>query len=453
MVTTERRPAPADDAPSPRPRIPRRVRRRRILILLAALLVVLTPVWWSLGTALTNPAFGTSLAARFAEWARDHGGAPIVRWAEKEWYSHHQPPKGGTPRSGVIPAGSKKTTPVVASGPGLPAPKRIVPPVSPALPGEGTWTPAGRTVDGVPAIYEAFVRPDPVHTSLLVGIAWMDTKLLKTTLYSGNQIPGGGPYTNTAPIPNSAAQSLAAAFNAGFRFPTANGGYYTDGHTVIPLRTGAASFVVYGNGSATVGAWGSSVTMTPNVVSVRQNLDLLVTGGKPVPGLNQTTNSAWGLTLGGGVFVPRSGIGVTADGALVYVGGPGLSITTLADLLVRAGAVRGMELDINQTWVNYVAYAPSTPAGAATPTNGKDLLPQPTMSGTPSRYFQSWWQRDFFTMSADPNGTALPPNGSSAPSAGSGSTSTTSGSTHTATGGGQRSTSKGRSATRSSRSG
>ena len=421
MVTTERPRTAAPDAPrAPEParrRIPKRVRRRRILILLLALVVVLSPVWWSLGSALTNPAMGTSLPARFAEWARDHGAAPVVRWAEKEWYSHHQPPKGGKPRAGVIPTHTKKAAVAQASGPGLAPPAPIVPPVSPPLPGEGAWTPVGRTVDGVPAMYEAFVRPNAIHTSLLTGIVWMDTKLLRATLYSGNQIPGGGPYPDTAPIPTSAAQTLVAAFNAGFRYPTADGGYYTDGQTVIPLRTGAASFVVYKNGSATVGMWGRDVTLTPNVASVRQNLDLLVTGGKPVPGLDRTTNTAWGATLGGGVAVPRSGLGVTADGALVYVGGPGLAITTLANLLVRAGAVRAMELDINQTWVNFASYAPSTPTGVATPTNGKDLLPQPTMAGTPSRYFQSWWQRDFVTMSADSSGVAVSPGGSSASTA------------------------------------
>ena len=63
----------------------------------------------------------------------------------------------------------------------------------------------------------------------------------------------------------------------------------------------------------------------------------------------------------------RSGLGVTADGALVYVGGPGLDIADLANILVRAGAVRAMELDINTDWVNYSTYQPSTPDGGGDP--------------------------------------------------------------------------------------
>ena len=301
---------------------------------------------------------------------------------------------------------------MAATGPShLPVPAAIVPVVSPAIPGEGQWSPAGRPVGGVPAVYVTTLRPDPVHTSYVVGAAWMDTKLLRATLYSGSQIPGGGPYLHSAPISPTAANTLVAAFNAGFLMASANGGYYTDGRTVLPLRAGAASFVVYADGTATVGSWGTDVAMTPDVVAVRQNLDLLVDHGQPVPGLDAADTTQWGATLGNAVYVWRSGVGVTADGALVYVGGPGLNITDLADLLVRAGAVRAMELDINTDWVNFASYTPSTPTGAATPANGTDLLP--TMVGTPGRYFESWWARDFITMSAS---RAPPDRPSSSPS-------------------------------------
>jgi hypothetical protein len=253
-------------------------------------------------------------------------------------------------------------------------------------------------VAGIPAIYETTLRPDAVHTSYVAGVAWMDTKLLKATLYSGSQIPGGGPYTHTAPVQPGAADSMVAAFNAGFLMREANGGYYTDGKTILPLRSGAASFVIYRSGAATVGQWGRDVTMTPNVVAVRQNLNLLVDGGKPVSGLDAADTTLWGDTLGNAIYVWRSGIGVTADGALVYVGGPGLNITDLANLLVRAGSVRAMELDINTDWVNFSVYRPATPAGPATRANGTELLPG--MTGTPGRYFQPWWARDFITMSS-----------------------------------------------------
>jgi hypothetical protein len=65
-----------------------------------------------------------------------------------------------------------------------------------------------------------------------------------------------------------------------------------------------------------------------------------------------------------------------------------------------------MELDINVDWVNYSYYSPSTPSGFASPTNGAELIQ--SMTGTPSRYFESWWARDFITMSARTSGTKSP---------------------------------------------
>ena len=368
------------------------------------LLTLLVPVSVSLAGALTNPALGLSVTSRLAEWLRENGGGSVVNTVENWWYSHHPPPLGGRPLAAALPvrqhvrlasAGAHRA---VAAH--LPTPAPLASFARPSLAGEGTWKPVGRLVRGIPAIYETFLRPDAIHTSVVDGIAWMDTKLLSATLYSGSYIPGGGPYKHTAPIEPDAARVLVAAFNAGFRMQDANGGYYTQGETVIPLRSGAASFVIYANGSATVGAWGSDVTMTPQVVAVRQNLKLLVDNGQPVPGLNAYDTSKWGNTLGNQVYVSRSGIGVTRDGALVYVGGPFLNITDLANLLVRAGAVRAMELDINTDWVNFATFAPTTPTGLASPANGTDLLPPADMAGPPTRYFVTWWARDFITMSA-----------------------------------------------------
>lgn len=368
---------------------------------LAILIVLLlTPVWVSLGNALTNPALGLSLPARAAEWARDNGGASIVASIENWWYSHHPPPVGGKPKAAAIPRTSTSRSIVRVTVSALPKPATLVPFASPALPGEGKWIPAGRPVEGTPAIYTTFMRPDAIHTSVVDGVAWMDMKLLRATLYSGSYVPGGGPYKYTAPVQPSAARTLVATFNAGFRMQDARGGYYTQGKTISPLRPGAASFVIYKNGSVQIGAWGSQVQMTPTVDSVRQNLVLLVNNGQVVSGLNANDTSVWGYTLGNQVYVSRSGVGITKNGALVYVGGPDLNITDLATLLVRAGALRAMELDINTDWVNFASFDPSSPNGLANPANATDLLPLADMSGPPTRYFVSWWARDFFTISA-----------------------------------------------------
>jgi len=107
-----------------------------------------------------------------------------------------------------------------------------------------------------------------------------------------------------------------------------------------------------------VGAWnsGPDFSMSPNVVGVRQNLTLLVDNGQINPSVDSDDKNLWGVTVKNAYFVWRSGIGVTADGNVVYAMGPALSVRTLGELLQRAGAVRAMELDINQQWVSYMTY-------------------------------------------------------------------------------------------------
>ncbi|HZU80128.1 MAG TPA: phosphodiester glycosidase family protein [Acidimicrobiales bacterium] len=406
MPDTAVRPRPVKGSPvHARPPLWRRlltwVRAHKIRSALVAVFVLLSPILWSLGFALSNPALGSSLPGRLAEWLRDHGASGLVVWAENTYYSHHAPPVGGKPSKGAIPRlGTSSGSSANSTVPHLAAPSPLAPFASPAIAGEGQWQPAGRRVDGLPAVYETFLRPDAVHTSVVTGVAWMDTKLLSATLYSGATIPGDGPWVHSAPIPPVAASSLVAAFNSGFLMSNSNGGYYSEGKTPYPLKAGAASFVIYRDGRATVGQWDRDVTMTPDVVAVRQNLVLLVDGGQPVAGLNATDTTKWGYTLSNKVFVWRSGVGVTADGALVYAGGPDLNIVDLANVLAKAGAVRAMELDINTDWVNFSAYTPSDPTGLASGANGATLVPG--MSGGPGRYFAPYWARDFITMSARP---------------------------------------------------
>jgi hypothetical protein len=263
------------------------------------------------------------------------------------------------------------------------------------------WQPAGRLVAGKPALYETLLVP-PGGTAR-AGIAWMDTNLLSARLYSGSMSPGGGPYKYTAPVTRTAASSLVAAFNGGFKMADAHGGYYTEGRMIKPLVRGGASLVIYANGSATVGAWGSDVAMTPSVVAVRQNLFPLVVNGRPSALASTRTWRVWGGTCpcGAGQHGSenqwRSGLGVTADGALVYVVGPKLDPFQVASLLVRAGAVRGMQLDINPTWPVFASFRPAAPDGLAAPSNGARLIA--TYRG-PATFFDPTYARDFITMSA-----------------------------------------------------
>ncbi len=152
--------------------------------------------------------------------------------------------------------------------------------------------------------------------------------------------------------------------------------------------------VYYRDGKVAVGVWGRDVRMTAQVLGVRQNLKLIVDHGAIPASVDQNVQSQWGATLGGGYYVWRSGIGVTADGRIVYAYGPALSVRTLAGLLQHAGAIRAMELDINPTWMSYMYYRPTPSAADPTPAN---LLP--TQQESAMRYY-SINSRDFTAVFA-----------------------------------------------------
>lgn len=361
---------------------------------------------WSFGSALTA-ANQQSEAIKAVEWLRGHGGGQVIRVAENFWYTWHQPPKGGTPPKGAIldtaavatKTKASKTTTTIPSGPAhLPRPQNVKPFVANPLPGEGVWQPEGRTVGGLHGLYVTTMRPDAVHTSLVAGLAWMDPKLLSFTLFAGGAEPGGKPWANMAPIDSHQAASLVAAFNSGFRMVDSRGGYYSNGRTGVPLVKGQASFVIYSNGTANVVAWGGKQDLTSNVVSVRQNLSLIINNGKITSGVYSPNYQQWGATVGNSVLVWRSGVGITSDGAIVYAAGPGLSVASLAALLQRAGAVRAMEMDINSAWVDYFYFNPPN-GGLAAPSNGKRLVYN--MERPPQRYFEGT-ARDFIAVFARP---------------------------------------------------
>lgn len=382
---------PTDRGPRVRPR-PRRRRRGRLA---AAALLLLGAGWLadSLSRALAAP--GTdSVAARVAEWGRLHHLGTVVNALERVQYDLHPPRTGGTPRGGVPRLATAAPRPVRAGPAALPAPRRLTPLDTPALAGEGQWQPVA-TVGGAPAVEVTYLRPDRAHSSYLTGLMWIDPRLVTFTLHPGTAVPGGTGWSEPPDIPPQARASLLATFNSGFTLPDSRGGYYQDGRTVQALRRGAASLVVSRDGSLSLGAWGSEVAMSAGVEAVRQNLDLLIDHGRVAPDINVNNTPAWGFTLGNRLFVFRSGIGVTADGAVVYAAGNALSTATLAATLARAGALRAMELDINPEWVSAMFY--THPAAGVT----RAHLLTADEQRPPDRYF-SVSSRDFFSVQARP---------------------------------------------------
>lgn len=383
--------------------------RHRLASLVACTLgLLITVAGWSYVESVTAPGKTDTIGIRSVEWLRDIHMGWFVNSVERWWYtSFGKPDEGGTPDRDIEIAGAHADRPdtrsddttvdtdATAAPDHLAPPETMSTPAPEPMPGEGEWLPIGPMIGGIPGIYATQTRPDAVHTSILGLVVWMDPRLVRFQLHPGSTEPGGN-WTMPPFIPEDQRDTLISAFNSGFKLNESMGGFYTDGREAIPLRDGQATIVIRTDGTMEVGQWGRDFQMGPDIASARQNLALIVDGGAPVPGIENDAGGRWGNTLGGDVLVWRSGVGQTADGAIVYVASDGLTAASLADLLVRAGAVRAMELDINHAWTQYNMYSRDE-AGSVTGTKG---LPDMMKSGdryltTESRDFISVHAREF----------------------------------------------------------
>jgi hypothetical protein len=366
------------------------VRRRRKIIwrsVLGVFLVFFGYVGITLYPYLAAP--GTDrLAARVAEWGRDHHLGWAVTWLENA--SYKPPPTGGKLDAGQLAQlqGAAAPTPTAAHE-DLPA--NITPLAAGTVPGEGVWHPLTMDAHGVPILEKAALRPDAQHTSDLAYVVWLNQHELKFGLHPGYQQPGGT-WSTPDSIPQGQRAGLVATWNGGFKVKPddALAGFYLDGRTPVPLVNGKAAEVFYTDGSLKIGQWGRDEKMGPDIKAVRQNLSLLVDNGQVTVGPGDGSSAQWGYTIKNSYFIARSGVGMTAKGDIVYVSGRSLSVNTLAKLLQAAGAVDGMELDINPDWVSFMSYGGADPANP-TPSKLWEFV-QPA-----NRYFQPS-DRDFVAV-------------------------------------------------------
>jgi hypothetical protein len=374
------RSGPAD---GPEPWNWRRIRR----ILLIAGLISLIPVLVSFAVTMTQPS-NSSFFINAVEWMRSNGARGLVNTIENEYYALTAPAKGGpalkklTKQKGALAAAA----PVVVHHVHYFRPASIVP-LTHGLPGEGVWQPTFADGGSRPPVLITQFRPEPfVYPQVVVGVAWIDHTRTSVQLYPGMSEPAV-PLPNRGPeqIPMSLRSQLVATFNSGFKLADSGGGFVYNSHTWAPMQDGLATIVRYTDGSANVIRWEYGPHAPPNVVWARQNLPLIVNGGRPNPALNDSAQ--WGATLGNAALVWRSAVGVDAHGNLLYVAGPDQGLDTLATTMIHAGAVRAMEMDINTYWTSLITYRYPGAEGAA------NLLS--SMDRSPLRYL-SPDDRDFF---------------------------------------------------------
>ncbi|MGO8683896.1 MAG: hypothetical protein ACLQUT_04870 [Thermoleophilia bacterium] len=329
-------------------------RRRVLLLVLAVLLVALVPAVSSYVATMLQPS-STPLTIRSVEWVRDHHGAWLVNLVEHYYYTWTAPRPGGPTLSALPTVAADSPMPSPRHRLIIYAPPAVRPVIDPPLAGEGVWRPACAPVNGASPVLVTVFRNEPNYPRIVTYAAWIDATRVQLALYPGRYEPPRGSPRGPMEVPASQRHRLLATFNSGFKYKDGGGGFAVNGHAYTPLKPGLGTLVAYRDGRLDIIAWHSGATPPAGVVLARQNLPMIVNGGQPNPDLN-TNGAEWGWTLGNAVRVWRSGVGIDKRGNLLYVAAPEQTVMSLAAALIRVGAVRALEFDINVSWPTFNYY-------------------------------------------------------------------------------------------------
>ncbi len=285
----------------------------------------------------------------------------------------------GSPGGAAPPVTPAASSPSATPSPSpTPSPTPTIPPPQGA---PGSWVTAVAH-DSRPEIQTQTIN---VNGSVVV-VMRADAYTTRLVLHAGYEDPGGTGWIAGPAISELEKPTLLAAFNGGFRLGLGVGGFLVLGRGLGAIQPGLASVVTYGDGTSNIGAWGRDVPARgKTVISVRQNLGLLVDAGQPAADIDQY--GPWGATLGGGFAVARSGLGIDRYGNLMWAGSSYATPRSIAMALIQSGAVRAMQLDINPMWVGAFTW----PSAA---------VQQPVLPGQHNgvgTYVQPY-SRDFFTV-------------------------------------------------------
>ncbi|HEY2334085.1 MAG TPA: phosphodiester glycosidase family protein [Solirubrobacterales bacterium] len=362
-------------------------RRARRIFLLAAI-ACLIPAGVSYVGAMSEK-HNVGLGVSSVEWLRQHGGGALVTQIENWYYTLNAPEKGGPPLRSLPQVGLAD-----AQGSGESAaepayrPPRVVPIIHPALPGEGVWKKAAANAGPRPPVLLTTFRSDPEYPQFVAGVAWIDSS--RTTLaYVPGLAEPPPPLAHRGPaeVPQPMRKRVVATFNGGFPLETSNAGLIYRGKVRETMVDGIATVIEYRDGRVDIVRWHQGPQTPANVWFAKQNLPSIIYEGHLNPNLSD--GPEWGETVDNAVRVWRSGLGIDRRGNLIYAAANNQTVESLAKIMQRAGAVRALELDINEDWTSFISYRRP---GAVSPSN---LLPE---MFRPAERYLTPDERDFFAV-------------------------------------------------------
>lgn len=225
------------------------------------------------------------------------------------------------------------------------------------LEGEGVWRDWPLSAfPGKEILAYTFVRSDPDRPYSITTLVQADMHALNMGSVAGIKQPGG-PIGMAGPgkVPRDIAESgrLVAAFDGGFQYKDGQFGMIVNDTTYLPLKNDLGTLIGYKDGNLKIVDY-QGQDLGNNIAFVRQNCPILIQDGE-VAAADPRNKTLWGRLAAGTVdiFTWRSGIGLTANGNLLFAAGNNLTPVTLANALKMAGAVNAIQLDINPIWVRF----------------------------------------------------------------------------------------------------
>jgi Phosphodiester glycosidase len=327
----------------------------------AVAFAVLSPAVYSYTSTMLQPS-SLPLGVRSVEWLRTHHGNWLVDGVERIYYTWNAPKKGGPQLKGLPSLGlgspaaarSRARREAIADARAAAWPPRIKPVFGDPLPGEGVWERTGQPIGGRAPVLVTTFRTEVDYPRIVAYVAWFDHERTALAYYPGRYEPPNAPIRGPMSVPHAERWRLLATFNAGFTYIDGHNGSSINGRTYEPLKDGLATLIGYRDGRVDIRTWTGGPNAGAGVVFARQSLPLIVRNGRLSPALNDS--SQWGATLGNAVRVWRTGVGIDRRGNLIYAAANDQTVTTLARILQRAGAVRAMQFDINPEWPSLIAY-------------------------------------------------------------------------------------------------
>lgn len=328
------------------------------------------------------------------------GSSPSISASPSNSVSPSKVQKGKAGNAFITSAFNSPTPKVNAQGRGLNNSQAwVLPSVTPlgTVAGEGQWSTYLTDASGQVVAERTFLQPDPTRPYALVAVVAFD--LSKTNLHFvlGTVEPKSSVTISrpgTIPSADIAPGVLLAAFNGGFKAQHGHFGVMVDNTTVIPPRDGMGTLGIYSDGQIQIGAWGTDIFPSPQLIAWRQNGPLIIQNGQINPHTADFAPQDWGYTVAGSITTVRSAIGISQDGrTLFYAAGPYLTLPAMARALQAAGVYQAMQLDINNYYVHFEAIS----------FNG--TVPQTTtlldvMHGSGDGRFLKPYPRDFFYITA-----------------------------------------------------